>query len=154
MNNSGFESVRDAIAQSLNRRFHTNFSQNNIIMTVGAAGGLNVIFKTLLDPQDEVIVFAPFFGEYRNYVSNYQGKLIVIPADTASFQPNLAMLQEMITAQTKAVIVNSPNNPTESFIRLQPSINWQIFFATNKKNSPLIFILLPMNLIGNWLMTT
>lgn len=112
MNNSGFESVRDAIAQSLNRRFHTNFSQNNIIMTVGAAGGLNVIFKTLLDPQDEVIVFAPFFGEYRNYVSNYQGKLIVIPADTASFQPNLAMLQEMITAQTKAVIVNSPNNPT------------------------------------------
>jgi len=111
-NNSGFESVRDAIAQSLNRRFHTNFSQNNIIMTVGAAGGLNVIFKTLLDPQDEVIVFAPFFGEYRNYVSNYQGKLIVIPADTASFQPNLAMLQEMITARTKAVIVNSPNNPT------------------------------------------
>ncbi|HPF20700.1 MAG TPA: aminotransferase class I/II-fold pyridoxal phosphate-dependent enzyme, partial [Syntrophomonas sp.] len=62
MNNSGFENVRDAIAQSLNRRFHTNFSQNNIIMTVGAAGGLNVIFKTLLDPQDEVIVFAPFFG--------------------------------------------------------------------------------------------
>jgi len=81
-------------------------------MTVGAAGGLNVILKTLLDPQDEVIVFAPFFGEYRNYVSNYNGDLIVIPADTTSFQPNLELFKDKITARTKAVIVNSPNNPT------------------------------------------
>ena len=112
MNNSGHETVRDTIAQSINARFNTNFSQNNIIMTVGAAGGLNVILKTLLDPQDEVIVFAPFFGEYRNYVSNYNGDLIVIPADTTSFQPNLELFKDKITARTKAVIVNSPNNPT------------------------------------------
>ncbi|MBP1762484.1 MAG: aspartate/tyrosine/aromatic aminotransferase [Firmicutes bacterium] len=112
MNNSGYETVREAIAQSINARFNTNFSQKNIIMTVGAAGGLNVIFKTLLDPQDEVIVFAPFFGEYRNYVSNYSGNLIVIPANTSSFQPNLELFSEKINARTKAIIVNSPNNPT------------------------------------------
>jgi aspartate aminotransferase len=112
MNNSGYETVRETIAQFINARFNTNFHQNNIIMTVGAAGGLNVIFKTLLDPEDEVIVFAPFFGEYRNYVSNYNGNLIVIPADTSSFQPNLEIFSDKITARTKAVIINSPNNPT------------------------------------------
>ncbi|NLV22062.1 MAG: pyridoxal phosphate-dependent aminotransferase [Syntrophomonadaceae bacterium] len=112
MNNSGYETVRDAVAESINAKYNTQFSRNNIIMTVGAAGGLNVILKTLLDPEDEVIVFAPFFGEYRNYVSNYYGNLVVIPADTADFQPNLEAFREKITAKTKAVIVNSPNNPT------------------------------------------
>ena len=63
MNNSGFEDVREAIAQSLNKRFDTHFNYTNIVMTVGAAGGLNIIFKTILDPGDEVIVFAPYFGE-------------------------------------------------------------------------------------------
>jgi aspartate aminotransferase len=81
-------------------------------MTVGAAGGLNVLFKTLLNPGDEVITFAPFFGEYTNYVRNYDGALVVIPANTVDFQPNLEVLKEKITARTKAVIVNSPNNPS------------------------------------------
>lgn len=112
MNNSGYEEVREAIADSINQKYGTAFSHHNIIMTVGAAGGLNVILKTLLDPQDEVIVFAPFFGEYRNYISNYNGSLVIIPADPSDFQPNLELLQEKITAKTKAVIVNSPNNPT------------------------------------------
>ena len=62
MNNSGFEDVREAIAQSLNKRFDTHFSQKNILMTVGAAGGLNVILKSIIDPEDEVIAFAPYFG--------------------------------------------------------------------------------------------
>lgn len=75
MSNSGYEDVRAAIAASLNKRFATSFSENNILMTVGAAGGLNVIFKTLLNPGDEVLTFAPYFGEYRSYVSNYDGIL-------------------------------------------------------------------------------
>jgi len=112
MNNSGYEDVRAKIAQSLNQKFETHFSEENILMTVGAAGGLNVILKTLLDPQDEVVVFAPFFGEYRNYVANFSGKLIVISPNTETFQPNLDELEEKITATTKAVIVNTPNNPT------------------------------------------
>ena len=112
MNNSGYEEVRERIAQSLNRRFDTKFSQNNIIMTVGAAGGLNVALKTLLDPGDEVIAFAPYFGEYNNYVANFNGVMVVVPADVPSFQLDLETFAKKITAKTKAVIVNNPNNPT------------------------------------------
>lgn len=112
MNNSGYESVREAIASHLNDLFGTKFTGNNLIMTVGAAGGLNVIFKTLLNPGDEVMVFAPYFGEYRSYVSNYDGVLVEVSPNTVDFQPNLAEFEEKITAKTRAVIVNTPNNPT------------------------------------------
>ena len=112
MNNAGFESVRTAVAENLNKKHGTNFNAGNIMMTVGAAGGLNVILKTLLNPQDEVITFAPFFGEYRNYVKNYDGELVVVSPNTETFQPNLAEFEEKITAKTKAVIINTPNNPT------------------------------------------
>ncbi len=112
MNNSGYEDVRARVADSINQRFGTAFQKDNIIMTVGAAGGLNVILKTLLNPGDEVIVFAPFFGEYRNYVGNYEGNLVVISPDTTDFQPNLAEFEQKITKKTKAVIINTPNNPT------------------------------------------
>lgn len=112
MNNSGYEDVRQTIAESLNGRFATNFSEKNIIMTVGAAGGLNVVMKTLLNAGDEVVVFAPFFGEYRNYVANVSGKLVVVPPDTDTFMPNLGELEKRITKLTKAVLINTPNNPT------------------------------------------
>lgn len=112
MNNAGYEDVRGVIAESVNKRFGTNFTAKNILMTVGAAGGLNVIFKTLIDPGDEVVVFAPYFSEYRAYTSNYDGKLVVVAADTGSFQPNLKEFEEKLTAKTKIVIINSPNNPT------------------------------------------
>jgi aspartate aminotransferase len=112
MNNSGYEDVREKIAESINHNFGTSFHCNNIIMTVGAAGGLNVILKTILNPGDEVITFAPFFGEYRNYVSNFDGQLLVVSPNTIDFQPNLVEFEQKITKQTKAVIVNTPNNPT------------------------------------------
>lgn len=112
MNNSGYEDVREKIAESINHKFNTVFHSENIIMTVGAAGGLNVILKTLLNPGEEVIVFAPFFGEYRNYVSNFDGQLVIVTPNTVDFQPNLAEFEQKITAKTKAVIVNTPNNPT------------------------------------------
>ena len=94
MNNAGFEDVRETIAQSLNRRFGTDFSAKNLIMTVGAASGLNVILK------------------YGAYVKNYDGKLVEISPDTETFQPDLEELERKITANTRAVIVNSPHNPT------------------------------------------
>lgn len=112
MSNSGYEDVRKAISDSLNRRFGTAFHWENILMTVGAAGGLNVILKTLLNPGDEVLTFAPYFGEYRSYVSNFDGILNAVPANTKDFQPNLEEFEKMLTAKTKAVIVNTPNNPT------------------------------------------
>lgn len=112
MSNAGYEDVRETIAQSLNSRFGTKFSQKNILMTVGAASGLNVILKTILNPGDEVIVFAPYFVEYGNYVRNYDGQLTVISPNTVDFQPNLEEFAEKITGRTKAVIINTPNNPT------------------------------------------
>lgn len=112
MSNAGFEDVRETIAQSLNRRFGTKFNQNNILMTVGAASGMNVILKTILDPGDEVIVFAPYFMEYGSYVRNYDGVLVTVAPDTSSFQPDLKGLERAVTPKTKAVIINTPNNPT------------------------------------------
>lgn len=112
MSNVGYADVRKAVAEQLNRRFGTDFDENNIIMTVGAAGGLNVILKTLLNPGDEVLTFAPYFTEYGNYVANYDGTLVVVSPNTVDFQPNLQEFAEKITPKTKAVIVNNPNNPT------------------------------------------
>lgn len=112
MNNSGYEDVREVVAKHINNTHGTTFVGENIVMTVGAAGGLNVIFKALLNKDDEVIVFAPYFGEYRNYVSNYDGVLVEISPNTVDFQPNLDEFKKKITIKTKAVIVNTPNNPT------------------------------------------
>lgn len=112
MGNSGYDDVREAVATSLNRRFGTSFAGEHIVMTVGAAGGMNVIMKTLLNPGDEVLAFAPYFGEYRAYVTNYDSVLKVVPPNTEDFQPDLLEFERRITPKTKAVIVNTPNNPT------------------------------------------
>jgi aspartate aminotransferase len=112
MSNAGYPDVRKAIADHLNKEFDTNFSDRNILMTVGAAGGLNVILKTLLNPGDEVLTFAPFFVEYRNYVGNFDGILIPVNTDEETFLPVPERLAAAITPKTKALIVNTPNNPT------------------------------------------
>lgn len=112
MSNAGYEDVRQTIAESLNRRFDTVFDHRNIIMTVGAAGGLNVIFRALINPGDEVITFAPYFLEYRAYVSNFDGVLTEVAPNPPSFMPNLKEFEEKITNKTKCVLINNPNNPT------------------------------------------
>lgn len=112
MNNSGYEDVREAIANHLGLEYNLKLKYENIVMTCGAAGGLNIILKSILDPEDEVIVFAPFFGEYINYVKNFDGVVTVVSADINSFQLNLEELKNKISNKTKAVIINSPNNPS------------------------------------------
>ena len=112
MSNVGYPDVRAAVAKSLNERFDTSFDEKNIIMSVGAAGGLNVVLKTLINPNDEVIVISPFFVEYGNYVSNFDGKLVVVPANRSNFEPDPEAVRAAITPKTKAIILNSPNNPT------------------------------------------
>lgn len=112
MSNAGYEEVRSIVANSLNQRFGTNFTQNNIIMTIGAAGAIHVIFKTLINPDDDVIVFAPYFMEYRAYIKNYKANVVVVSPNTVNFQPNLEEFESKITKKTKAVLINSPNNPT------------------------------------------
>lgn len=112
MSNAGFKDVREKIAESINNRFGTGFSAENIIMTVGAASGINIILKSIINPEDEVITFAPYFMEYKNYVKNYDGKLIEISPNTKDFQPKLDEFESKITEKTKAVVINTPNNPT------------------------------------------
>lgn len=112
MSNAGYEDVRDTIAGSLNRRFGTSYGAGNILMTVGAASGLNVILKTLLNPGEQVMTFAPYFVEYGSYVRGYDGELSVVSPNTVDFQPNLREFEEKIGPKTKAVIINTPNNPT------------------------------------------
>ena len=112
MNNSGYEDVREKIAGHLNGLWKTDYHAANIVMTVGAAGGLNVILKTLLNPGDEVITFTPYFGEYRSYTGNFDGVLVEVPCDPKTFYPDPAALAGAIHEKTKVLIVNSPNNPT------------------------------------------
>ena len=112
MSNAGYPDVRQAVAENLNRRFGTAFTSDNILMTVGAASALNIFLKTILDPGDEILTFAPYFVEYGNYVRNYDGVLKVVAPNLVDFQPNLAEFEKMITPKTKGVIINTPNNPT------------------------------------------
>ncbi|MDE5617220.1 MAG: pyridoxal phosphate-dependent aminotransferase [Clostridia bacterium] len=112
MTNSGYVSVRKAVADDLNKRYNASYTADNIVMTVGAAGGLNVALKAIVNAGEEVIVIAPYFGEYDNYISNVDGQIVVVPPNPPTFQPDLSALKKAITPKTRAVIVNTPNNPT------------------------------------------
>lgn len=111
MSNSGYDDVREKVAQFLNKKFSTNYIKEGIIMSCGAAGGLNVVLKSILNPDDEVIVFVPYFMEYGYYVDNYNGKVVEVSCND-SFEPDLKDFEEKISSKTKAIIINSPNNPS------------------------------------------
>lgn len=109
----GDAAVRAAMAQDLNRRFGTHFHADNFYMTVGAAAALSACFKALAEPGDEFIAIAPFFPEYRCFVEKGAGaRLVVVDADTSAFQIDFDKLSAAIGPHTKAVIINSPNNPS------------------------------------------
>ena len=113
MSNMGFPETRKAVAENLNKRFGTDFDLNNIIMTVGAGSAMNVILKTMLNPGEEVICLAPYFVEYGNYIRNFDGVPVIISANPeGGFMPRFDELREKITGNTRAVIINNPNNPT------------------------------------------
>jgi aspartate aminotransferase len=111
MPNSGYPSTRRAVAQRLKRATGLPFTENHVVMTVGAAGALNTFFKSVLDPGDEVIVLAPYFVEYLFYIDNHGGKTVLVETDD-EFLPVSERIAEAITPRTKAVLINSPNNPT------------------------------------------
>jgi len=111
MENAGYADTRAAVAVQLSHETGIKFCGNDIVMTCGAAGGLNVVLKTILNPGDEVIVFAPYFMEFGNYIDNHGGVIMVLPTNK-QFIPKLDALEDAITVKTKAVIINSPNNPT------------------------------------------
>lgn len=111
MPNTGYPEVRKSVADYLSKEQDAEISENQVIMTCGAAGGLNVIFKAILDPEDEVITPAPFFVEYGFYTDNHGGKLITVPVKE-DFALDIEGIANAVTGRTKAVLINSPNNPT------------------------------------------
>lgn len=112
MSNAGFEDVRETIARHINKTHGTNFSKKNILMTVGAASGLNVALKTILNPGEEVVIFTPYFLEYNWYVNNYDGVVVQAPTDKKTFQPDLKSFEKLVGDKTRVVLINSPHNPT------------------------------------------
>lgn len=109
--NAGIPAVRESIAAFTARETGLAMDASHIIMTCGAAGGLNVVLKAVLNPGDEVMIFTPYFVEYRFYVENHGGKVVSIPP-CEDFTPNLEILEKSIGTSCRAIILNSPNNPT------------------------------------------
>lgn len=111
MPNPGYPEVRATMARKLQRETGLEFMAEDVFMTVGASGACNVILKSILDPGDEVIVLAPFFPEYQFYISNHGGRMILVDTD-AEFLPDVDKIAAAITPRTRALILNSPNNPS------------------------------------------
>ncbi len=112
MSNAGYDYTREKLAGYINSTKGSNLTKSHVVMTCGAAGGLNAILKTILNPGDEVIVFSPYFVEYLFYIDNHGGNPVILPADTSTFQPEPDIVKNYINKKTKAVIINNPNNPT------------------------------------------
>ncbi len=111
MENAGYAETRTAVAAQLSLDTGIRFTAADIIMTCGAAGALNVVLKTILNPGDEIILFAPYFVEYANYIDNHGGVVRIVPTDR-QFLPRMDALEAAIGPRTRGVIINSPNNPT------------------------------------------
>jgi aspartate aminotransferase len=111
MPNPGYADVREAVANKLRRETGLGFTGEDVFMTVGSAGACNVILKSILDPGDEVLVLAPCFAEYQFYIANHGGRMVPVETD-ASFLPDVERIAAAITPRTRALILNTPNNPT------------------------------------------
>lgn len=141
MPNGGYPFVREAVAARISKEQGVTLSADEMLMTCGAAGGLNVTLKALLDPGDEVIILAPFFVEYKFYVDNHGGVSKVVSTD-AFFDLDLDAIEAAVTEKTKAIIINSPNNPTGQ-IYSQDSLAGlgKILTAASEKFSSSIFLI-------------
>lgn len=151
MENAGYEETRSAVAKQVSLENGIHCTAGDIIMTVGAAGAINVVLKTIINPGDEVILFAPYFMEYDNYVDNHGGKASVVMSDS-NFLPDLNRLEKAINKKTRAVILNSPNNPTgvvyhaalvkelgDLLTRQEKKHNIKIFLISDEAYSSLIY---------------
>jgi len=111
MPNAGYPFVKEAISKKLSNKYGTDVSADNICMVCGAAAGLNVVLKSILNPGEEVIIFAPYFAEYKFYIGNGGGEPVVVETDE-DFNIDTEAFKKAVTPKTKAVLINSPNNPT------------------------------------------
>jgi aspartate aminotransferase len=141
MPNGGYPFVREAVAARISIEQGVTLSADEMLMTCGAAGGLNVTLKALLDPGDEVIILAPFFVEYKFYVDNHGGVSKVVSTDD-SFDLDLGAIEAAVNEKTKAIIINSPNNPTGQ-IYSQESLAalGKVLTTASQKHSGTIFLI-------------
>ena len=140
MTNSGYEAVREEIAAFHRDHTKLNFTKDHIVMTVGSAGGINVVLKSLLDPGDEVIVPSPYFVEFRFYIENHNGRMKLV--DTKEdFHLDIEKIKEAITEKTKAIIINSPNNPTGVVYNEEELKELASILSERKKKGQRIFII-------------
>jgi aspartate aminotransferase len=141
MPNGGYPFVREAVAARISAEQGVQLSADEMLMTCGAAGGLNVTLKALLDPGDEVLILAPFFVEYKFYVDNHGGVSIVVNTDSA-FDLDLGAIETALSERTKAVIINSPNNPTGQIYSKDSLVELgSLLAAASRKYSSTIFLI-------------
>ena len=151
MPNAGYPETRKAVADSLAAETGLAFTANDIVMTCGAAAALNVVLKTILNPAEEVIILSPYFVEYGYYVDNHQGVAVTVPT-TSGFQPDMSAIEKAITPKTRAIIINSPNNPTgviysaenlqglaDLLRRKQNQYNTEVFIISDEPYRRIIF---------------
>jgi len=141
MPNGGYPYVRKAVAARISKEQNVTLSVDEMLMTCGAAGGLNVTLKALLDPGDEVTILAPFFVEYKFYVDNHGGVSRVVATDD-SFEIDLDAIEEALNEKTKAIIINSPNNPTGQIYSKESLVGLgKVLAAASQKYSTTIFLI-------------
>ena len=144
MPNAGYPQVRARLARLLAERTGEPFTGDDVIMTTGAAGAINVVLKSILDPGDEVIVLNPYFPEYRFYIENHGGRVVTVETDER-FQPDIAAISRAITPHTKALILNSPNNPTGAVYsaqvlrELNEIVREPVLVISDEPYKPLVF---------------
>ncbi|MDR2696149.1 MAG: aminotransferase class I/II-fold pyridoxal phosphate-dependent enzyme, partial [Deltaproteobacteria bacterium] len=142
MPNAGFSWAREQLAAWLSREQQTPVAAADVILTCGAAGGINAFFRAVLDPGDEVLCFAPYFVEYGAYAGNHGGVLKPVPSVPKSFAPDPAALEAAVTQRTRVLIVNSPNNPTGViYSREQIERVCAVLLAASERNGRPVFLL-------------
>ncbi len=142
MPNGGYVQLREVLADKLSKEQGVNIPMSNVIATCGAAGGLNVFFRTVLEAGDEVIVPCPYFMEYNFYTSNFGGKLVPVKSKDFTFELDIDALKAAITPKTRAMIINSPNNPTgQIYSRKEISELGEVLLAkSNEYGRPIYLI--------------
>ena len=142
MPNAGFANVRELVAKRVSAEQGCEVGGANVIMTCGAAGGLNVFFRAVLEPGDEVIVPTPYFVEYDFYAGNFGGKLVKAPAKELTFELDIAAFERAFSPRTRAVIINSPNNPTgRIYTRAELEALAELIRAMEKKYDRAIYLI-------------
>ena len=142
MPNAGYPELREQLAAHVSKEQNVELRGENIVMTCGAAGGLNVFFRAVLEPGDEVICPAPYFVEYAFYAGNYGGKLVPVPSKEFTFELDIDAMEKAFTPKTRAVILNSPNNPTgQIYSRTELTRLAEVIRAMEKKYHRVIYVL-------------